>query len=180
MKIFFKAFLIFFMVSSIYADAPDAKVSAITNFESAKYLGTWYEIARIPFYFEEGCVAPITATYSVDLKNTNAIKVLNKCHKVDGDLKSVTGNAYFVGEKNVAELTVTFLPQWLQWLPVGYGDYWVLYTDYTGYTLVGSPDHKYLWILSRSEKIDKNRIKLLLAIAEAQGFNIKSLVFNSY
>ena len=160
------------------AYAVEGKVVAMTHFDSAKYLGTWYEVARIPFYFEDGCVAPITAKYSLDPENNAVINVVNQCQKVNEVSKPATGKAYFVGATDVAELEVTFLPQYLHWLPFGYGDYWVLYTDYTGYALVGSPDHKYLWILSRSEKLDKAKINQLLAIAESQGFDVKKLLFN--
>jgi apolipoprotein D and lipocalin family protein len=156
----------------------EGKVTAMTQFDSAKYLGTWYEVARIPFYFEDDCVAPVTANYSIDPQKNNVIDVVNQCQKINKATKPALGKAYFVGATDVAELEVTFLPQYLHWLPFGYGDYWVLYTDYTGYALVGSPDHKYLWILSRSEKLDKAKINQLLAIAESQGFDVKKLLFN--
>ncbi|MDQ5947980.1 MAG: apolipoprotein and lipocalin family protein, partial [Pseudomonadota bacterium] len=53
-------------------------VTAITNFEPEQYLGQWYEIARIPFYFENGCIAPTTANYAL---TGDSLSVLNSCRK---------------------------------------------------------------------------------------------------
>ena len=149
-------------------------VTAITNFEPEQYLGQWYEIARIPFYFENGCIAPTTANYAL---TGDSLSVLNSCRKEDGSTSSSTGMAYFVESANVAKLKVTFVPSWLRFTHIGRGDYWILYTDYN-YSLVGSPNHKYLWILARSESAEPQKIKLLLDIAKHQGFNPQQLVFN--
>ena len=149
-------------------------VNAITNFEPEHYLGQWYEIARIPFYFENGCIAPTTANYAL---TGDTLTVLNSCRTEDGSTSSSTGMAYFVESANVAKLKVTFVPSWLRFTHIGRGDYWILYTDYN-YSLVGSPNHKYLWILARSESAEPQKIKFLLEIAKQQGFNPQQLVFN--
>jgi apolipoprotein D and lipocalin family protein len=172
-KSFFFAIILFFSTGFAFG-----AVTPLNNFDAKKYLGTWYEIARIPFHFEKGCVAPITANYTTDADNPAVIVVTNTCHQADGSSKSAQGKAYFVDDPSIAKLEVTFLPQWLHWVPFTYGDYWVLYTDYTGYALVGSPNHAYLWILARSEKTNQKAIKHLLAIATEQGFDIQQLTFN--
>lgn len=149
-------------------------VTAINNFTPEKYLGAWYEIARIPFFFENGCIAPTVANYKL---NGDELDVTNHCHKSDGSYEQATGAAYFVESANIGKLKVTFVPSWLRFTHVGRGDYWILYTDYN-YSLVGSPNHKYLWILARSEQANPEKIAELLAIAKQQGFDIKQLEFN--
>ena len=154
---------------------PTTKVTAIENFQPESYLGKWYEIARIPFYFEEHCKAPVTANYTLDGKN---LAVTNSCATKDGKIDVAHGMGYFTeSTPNIAKLEVTFVPSWLRFTHIGRGDYWVLYTDYQ-YSLVGSPNHKYLWILSRSETIESASLDQLLAIAKEQGFDTTKLLFN--
>ncbi len=150
-------------------------VTTINNFMPEKYLGSWYEVARIPFFFEKDCIAPTIANYKLD---GDTLDVTNSCHKSDGSYDEATGKAYLVESSNIGKLKVTFVPKWLRFTHIGRGDYWILYTDYNNYSLVGSPDHKYLWILSRSENISPNKTTELLTIAQNQGFDTKQLVFN--
>lgn len=173
MKYFLLIFLALFGLSS-YAVDDTQDVKAIDNFEPTKYLGDWYEIARIPFYFENGCQAPTKASYQLD---GDDIAVTNSCMTDKGKIDIAHGMAYFVESNTTAKLKVTFVPSWLRFTHIGRGDYWVLYTDYQ-YSLVGSPNHKYLWILSRSESTESSQINKLLDIATSQGFDVNQLHFN--
>lgn len=169
--------LLLFMLSSVvFADSKSENnpVTAINNFDPSQYLGKWYEIARIPFYFEDNCRAPVIAQYEISGDN---ISVTNSCVKDNNEISTSNGLAYFVESQSVAKLTVTFLPAWLRFTHLARGDYWVLYTDYN-YSLVGSPNHKYLWILSRTELPDQAAIDNMISIAKKQGFNTDSLLFN--
>lgn len=119
----------------------------VERVELDRYLGTWYEIARYPAPFQEGCVAT-SATYS--LRDDGRIRVLNRCRveRFDGELREAEGRAKIVDEDTNARLKVTFFWPF-------YGDYWVLGLgpDYE-WALVGEPSRKYLWILSRSRQMD--------------------------
>ncbi|TXH60764.1 MAG: lipocalin [Bacteroidia bacterium] len=150
----------------------------ISNFNSNKYLGTWYEIARLPNRFEKDCVAPITANYSVNPDNNLQIIVVNKCNTKDNEPEVATGVAKFVESATVGKLRVTFLPKWLRWLPFGYGDYWILNTDYDNISVVGSPDHEYLWILARTESPNQDQLRQAVKLAHEQGFDVSKLIFN--
>jgi apolipoprotein D and lipocalin family protein len=173
-KLFFTIAMALCGMSSVYAE----NVTPIADFEIKSYLGTWYEIARLPNRFEKKCIAPITANYSIDPNNANKVIVVNKCSR-NGDGPSIAeGAASFVESANVGKLEVTFLPKYLRWLPIGYGDYWVLYVDYEKIALVGSPDHDYLWVLARSDNVDKESMIKVLAIAKNQGFETDKLIFN--
>lgn len=164
--------LVAFNINAQAADVTD--VTAINDFKPAEYLGEWYEIARIPFYFEEQCKAPVKAVYA---QSGDDISVTNSCMTDSGKTDVSNGMAYFVESQNVAKLKVTFVPSWLRFTHIGRGDYWVLYTDYN-YSLVGAPNHKYLWILSRNESADVSQVTKLLSIAHEQEFDTNKLVFN--
>lgn len=153
-------------------------VTAIRDFTPEKYLGSWYEVARLPMFFERNCRVPIIAHYRADPKNDTAILVQNSCMKTDGKISIANGVAHFTKTPNVAELKVTFLPALFRWVPFTSGDYWVLYTDYTHYALVGDPSHKYLWILSRNEHTSREQVAKLVESAKAQGFATDELIFN--
>lgn len=107
-----------------------------------RYLGTWYEIARFPHPFQEGCTAT-TATYS--LREPGDIQVVNRCRKgsIDGPEEVAVGRARVVDTETNARLEVSFFgPFW--------GDYWIidLGDDYE-YAVIGHPGRDYLWVLSR-------------------------------
>lgn len=140
-----------------------------------KYLGKWYEIARIDSWFEKGCVHA-TAEYSLD---NNIINVLNSCRMnvPNGELKQAHGRARVVPNSNNAKLKVSFLPKALRLFdPFFSGDYWILKID-PNYevVLVGAPSKKYLWILARSEQIDAGIYNDYIQYAKSLGFDIDKL-----
>jgi apolipoprotein D and lipocalin family protein len=153
-------------------------VLAITDFNMTNYLGTWYEIARLPNRFENQCTIPITANYSINPENENQLIVVNQCNTKDNKPDVANGVAHFAESSNIGKLKVTFLPKWLRWLHLGLGDYWILYTDYTTVSVVGSPDHEYLWILSRSEDLNPDILEKVVLVAKNQGFDISRLIFH--
>ncbi|MBE9591617.1 lipocalin family protein [Moraxella sp. K127] len=137
------------------------------------YLGKWYEIGRLPMSFQDKCTHNVTATYS--LKDNGKINVLNACATKDG-MASVNGEAYATDETN-AKLRVSFLPSFLKKLPIGKANYWVLASDqdtsgrYTS-ALVGTPNHKYLWVLSRTPTLDDATYERYLGIAKQNGYEL--------
>ena len=140
------------------------------NVDLDRYLGEWYEIARLPASFEKHCYAT-KAIYSKNDDGT--IKVENICHEKDvsGPVKSVTGKAYVPEKGNNAKLKVQFFWPFK-------GDYWILELgDNYEYSLVGEPTRKHLWILSRTPQIELNALQLLVEKAKAKGFNTEKLIY---
>jgi apolipoprotein D and lipocalin family protein len=135
-----------------------------------KYLGKWYEIAHLPFRFEEGC-SDITATYS--LREDGSISVLNECKK-NGKVKRAKGKAKVVDKNTGAKLKVTFFWPF-------YGDYWIinLGNDYD-YAVVGTPNRKYLWLLSRTPQMDDKLFSQLTELAKSKGFDVTNLIRTSH
>jgi apolipoprotein D and lipocalin family protein len=121
-----------------------------------RYKGTWYEIARYPNSFQEGCVGS-KATYT--LRDDGKISVLNECYDraFDGRIKSAKGKAWVVDKVTNAKLRVSFF-----W-PFS-GDYWIvdLGKNYE-YAVIGHPKRKYLWILSRSREMKEEVYEAILS-----------------
>lgn len=142
-------------------------LEVVSHVELQSYLGKWYEIAHLPFRFEEGCT-DITATYSLS-KDGKGVNVLNECLR-NGTLKQAKGKAKVVDKSTGAKLKVTFF-----W-PFS-ANYWIidLGRDYD-FALVGTPDRKYLWILSRTRQMDDTRFAQLVERAKAKGFDVESLI----
>jgi len=145
---------------------PDLKVVDYVDLQ--KYSGKWYEIASFPQRFQEGCYCS-TAEYIIGKERF--IRVINRCRKwsVDGDLKEVSGRAYVVPNSNNAKLDVQFFWPFR-------GDYWIieLADDYS-WAVVGHPNRKYLWILSRTPKMVDSIYEEIIRRVKAKGFEPANL-----
>ena len=157
------------------AHAQTEPLQAVEKIELNKYLGTWHEVARKPLYFQRKCDSNVTANYSLN-KNGN-IKVDNSCYTKDGKFKQTIGEAFVQNAPSNSKLKVSFLPKIIRWLPVGRGDYWVLKIDENYETvLVGEPDKKYMWILSRSQQPQPEVVQEYLNYAESLGYDLSDLI----
>lgn len=143
-----------------------------------RYQGTWFEVARFPNRFQRVCAGDVTATYS--LREDGRVEVINRCGKQDGSTATARGVAKRV-QGEVAKLKVRFAPSFLSFLPFVWADYWILElaTDYS-YAVVGSPNRKYLWILSRDPVVDEALYAQLKERLKAQGFPVEQLVRTSH
>ncbi len=141
-------------------------LEVVPHVELSKYLGKWYEIAHLPAKFQEGC-DETTATYTL-LENGN-ISVLNECKK-NGKIKRAKGKAKVVDKTTGAKLKVTFFWPF-------YGDYWIIKLgDNYDYSVVGTPDRKFLWILSRTPQMKSQLYSDLTEFAKSKGFEVDKLI----
>ena len=142
-------------------------VQAVNSVDLNRYLGKWYEIYRLPNWFEDGGCQTVTAEYS--LRDDGHIKVLNTCYKTNKKQEAV-GIAKTVEGSNNAKLKVSFFRPF-------YGDYWVLdlASDYS-WVLVGEPSGKYFWILARDKTLSKALEDTLISKAEKLGYSRKDLI----
>ena len=140
----------------------------IKNFDLNRYLGTWYEIARFPHSFENDLVG-VTATYS--LLPDGKIKVVNAGFKgsLDGERDVATGKAKPAGNPTDGHLKVSFFLFF-------YADYFIMDLD-PGYrwALIGSKSDKYLWILSRTPRLDETIYNQILDKARNLGYDLTQL-----
>jgi apolipoprotein D and lipocalin family protein len=146
-----------------------APLEVVPKVELKKYLGKWYEIARLPAKFQDGC-SETTATYTL-LENGN-VSVLNEC-KRNGKVKRAKGTAKVVDKASGAKLKVTFFWPF-------FGDYWIIKLgENYEYSVVGTPDRKYFWILSRTPQMDGKLFSELVEFAKSKGFNTENLIITS-
>jgi len=156
------------------SDASSAPLEAITSLDVPRYMGTWYEIAKYPNWFQKRCIANTSATYAV--QPNGMLQVLNRCQKEDGSMSEALGAAKQVGDANSPKLEVRFAPAWLSFLPFVWGNYWVIDLD-PQYQLaaVSEPSRKYLWVLSRSKTVEPKAYEALLQRLKQKGFNLDAI-----
>lgn len=157
------------LVVSCSSNTPPSGVTVVNNFKVDKYLGNWYEIARIDHSFERG-LEQATATYS--LRDDGGVKVVNRGYDPQrGKWKESEGKAYFTGDPSRASLKVSFFGPF-------YGGYNVIALDDNyQHALVCGPNRDYLWILSRTPTITPDVKKQMLDAATRQGFDVNRLIW---
>ncbi len=145
-------------------------VEPISKFELERYLGTWYEIARLDHSFERG-LERVTATYS--LREDGGVSVVNRGYSTENkEWKKAEGKAYFVENKNEGYLKVSFFGPF-------YGAYVIfeLERENYDYAFVSGPNHSYLWLLSRTPDVDQELINTFKTQASELGFDVTNLIY---
>ncbi|QIR06018.1 lipocalin family protein [Salinivibrio costicola] len=145
------------------------QVTPVNDFELNRYLGTWYEVARLDHSFERG-LSDVTATYS--LREDGGVKVINRGYsREEGKWQEAEGKAYFVENDKTGYLKVSFFGPF-------YGSYVVfeLDDDYQ-YAFISGPDHDYLWLLSRTPTVSESVKEQFIAAAKQRGFATEGLIF---
>ncbi len=166
---FVTAILLGLLLQGGCAGIPDGTV-AVKGFELDRYLGQWYEVARLDHRFERG-LSNVTATYS--MREDGSVSVVNRGFRVDkSEWQEVTGKAYFVGETDVGRLKVSFFGPF-------YGGYNIIELDEDDYqyALVAGADRGYLWILSRSPQLDSTTLSSLINRASSLNFPTDQLIY---
>ena len=147
-------------------------LATVGDVDLPRYAGQWYEVARYPNRFQRQCIGDTTATYA--LRDDGNVSVVNRCRTRDG-VDDVGGLARRV-DGRTDRLQVSFLPAALRWLPIGWGDYWVieLAPDYR-YAVVGEPSRRYLWVLARTRTLSPEDRRAIEARLPAHGYDAARL-----
>jgi apolipoprotein D and lipocalin family protein len=169
--------LLLFAALAVKAERKEKEpLRVVPSVDLPRYAGLWYEVARLPNRFEEKCASDVTAEYT--LKGAGRLKVVNRCRREDGRMTEAVGDARPADEEGPnSRLEVRFAPSFLSFLPFVWGDYQIieLAPDYT-YAVVGAPDRKYLWLLSRTPRMDEAKYLCLLEAARSQGFDVSRMI----
>ncbi len=156
------------LIMSIFTQCTSQTLETVAEVDIEKYAGTWYEIASFPQRFQKGCHCT-TATYTKTDKDY--IVVENRCRKdsINGKESYIKGKAFIDPGTGNAKLKVQFFWPFK-------GKYWIidLADDYS-YAVVGHPDRDYLWILSRTPKMDKNTYDEIVARIKEKKFDVSKL-----
>lgn len=144
-------------------------IEPITGFDQDRFLGTWYEIARLDHRFERG-LSQVTAEYS--LNDDGSIRVLNRGYnEAEGEWQEAEGRAVFVGDSDVGHLKVSFFGPF-------YSSYVVFDLDKKDYSraYITGYNRDYLWLLSRTPNISDQALDQFKARVEAAGFELDELI----
>ena len=158
-----------FLVVACSSPTPPPSVTVVSNFDAQRFLGTWYEIARMDHQFERG-LEKVTVSYSA--MDDGGIRVINRGYNPDRQMwQQSVGQAYFTGASNRAAMKISFIGPF-------YGGYNVIALDREyRHALVCGPDRNYLWLLSRTPTISAEMKQQMLHIATRQGFDVTKLIW---
>ena len=170
MGIFSKVFfLVSVMLVSACTGIPEG-VSPVTGFDLNRYLGTWYEIARLDHSFERG-LQQVTADYS--MREDGGVRVINRGYDTEKQAwQQAEGKAYFIGDNDVGRLKVSCFGPF-------YGAYNIMELDRENYqyAMISGPDRSYLWILARTPDPGQATVDRLVEQAAGLGFDSEQLIF---
>ena len=154
--------------------ASPAPLQTIERLDVGRYLGAWFEIAKYPNRFQRQCVRDTQAQYR--LRDDGQLDVINRCREANGEMAEAVGRARQIGAADSPRLEVRFAPAWLSWLPMVWGNYWVIDLD-PDYQLVAvsEPSREYLWVLSRTPAVEAAAYQALLERLRAKGFDLTRL-----
>jgi len=145
-------------------------VTTVNGFDLERYLGRWYEVARLDHRFERG-MSHVTANYS--LLPDGGVQVINRGFDTDKqEWEEAEGKAYPVGDPTIGQLKVSFFGPF-------YGGYNIIELDHEAYqyALVSGPDTSYLWVLARQPELDNSVVERLLSKASGLGFDTSGIIF---
>jgi len=145
--------------TALVAQSDVRPFKAINSVDIDRYIGSWYEVARLPNRFQSDCASDTTANYA---KQTDGrLSVVNECRKADGSAISAQGTARRVGP---SKLKVRFAPAWLAFLPIVWEDYWVI-----------DLAEDYFWAVVGEPKVEESLIQGIVERAHDQGYDLSSL-----
>jgi apolipoprotein D and lipocalin family protein len=179
---FILALLTIAMTAAIAAQPLRTAPVPLPSLDVTSYMGTWYQVLWFPNRFQKQCVAETAATYR-DLGN-GAVEVINRCRMADGKMDTVVGVArppagvshIEAGKLLPAQLQVSFLPSWLRWTGIGWGDYWVIDLASDGrYAIISEASRQYLWVLYRQRALTLEDDKLIRDRLQTLGFDLSAL-----
>lgn len=143
-------------------------ITTVDSVDLQKYMGTWYEISKIPNSFQDHCEKNTTANYKIN--DDGDIIVTNSCIDYENEIDEAEGLVKIVDTESNSKLEVSFVSI-LGW-HIFWGDYWILGLDEDyQYAVIGTPSRKYAWILSRSPKMTEGDLETCYKIFEKNGFD---------
>jgi len=157
------------LISAACTGIPEG-LKPISGFEIERYLGTWYEIARLDHSFERG-LTQVTAEYS--LREDDGVRVINSGYDAaQQQRRSAEGKAYFIETPDIGRLKVSFFGPF-------YGAYNIIALDKSDYryVMIAGNTRDYLWIMARTPSLDAAVLESLIDQAKAMGFSTQDLIY---
>lgn len=164
--------LILVSVNTAVSDE-DISVKTVPQVDLERYMGNWYEIARIPNRFQKKCIGNVTANYT--LRPDKTVRVVNRCLEEDGKTDMAEGVAKIEDPESNAKLKVSFFS--IFGINLFWGNYWIIYLDerYQN-AVVGDPKRKYGWILSRKKELTQKELEPMYEALVKNGYKTEDFV----
>jgi apolipoprotein D and lipocalin family protein len=171
-----------FSVAAQNADPAKQPLTTVASIDLQRYQGTWHQVALYPNRFQKSCASNTRAQYTPQPDGT--VQVTNQCRTLEGKEMQVIGQARPANatarsgnQLTPPQLQVRFAPAWLSWLPMVWGDYWViqLSPEYS-YAVVGEPAREYLWVLARDTQLSAADWLTIESKLKEQGYDPARLV----
>jgi apolipoprotein D and lipocalin family protein len=160
------------LAQRLLAGPAHAPLATMPQVDLARYAGTWYALARLPAAMEPPCEGQPSAHHTL---RDGSLQIHQQCRR-NNSQRSAFGIARVVPGSGNAKLKLSFWPHWLRWLPLAWIDHWILYVD-DAYrvAVVGSPDRRHLWLLSRHMHTHSKQLDDLMRLAAERGFAVDRL-----
>ena len=170
----YKHFFALVLIACTGLAFPAQPLPTVPALDLPRYLGSWFEIAKFPNWFQRKCVADTRAEYS--LRSDGSLQVTNRCKMASGKVNEAIGKARQIGSASSPKLQVRFAPDWLSLIPAVWGDYWVIALDENyQWVAVSEPGREYLWVLSRTPRMEPQTYADLMLRLSGLGLDVQKL-----
>ena len=166
------------LVAAVIAKRAKKDLASAAHVDLERFVGSWYEIARLPDKHDADCASDARVTYQ---RTDKGLRLLSLCRRANGGIKRSTGRAMLADDATQARFKVSYLPPALDLLPFVWSDYTIIDVadDYSS-AVIGTADRKHLWLLGRAPLLGESALKDFLNKARAQGFDTSALLYTRH
>lgn len=166
------------LVAAVIAKKAKKTLASAAHVDLDRFVGNWYEIARLPDQYDKECVSDSRATYT---RTDEGLRLVTLCRRADGTVKRSTGRAKLADDATQARFKISYSPSVLDVVPFVWSEYTIIdVADNYGTAVVGTADRKHLWLLARQPTIDDATRQDFLNKARAQGFDTSALNYTRH
>jgi apolipoprotein D and lipocalin family protein len=166
------------LVAAVMAKNAKKALASAAHVDLDRFVGSWFEIARLPDPADKDCVADARATYA---RTDDGLRLLSLCRREDGSIRRSTGRAKLADDATQARFKISYSHSALDVLPFVWSDYTIVdVSDDYSTAIVGAADRKHLWFLSRQPTITEAAKQDFMNKARAQGFDTSALVYTRH
>lgn len=166
------------LVAAIMAKNAKKALASAAHVDLDRFVGSWFEIARLPDPKDKECLSDARATYA---RTDNGLRLLSLCRRQDGSIRRSTGRARLADDATQARFKISYSHPALDVLPFVWSDYTIIdVADDYGTAIVGAADRKHLWLLSRQPFVTDRARQDFMNKARAQGFDTSALIFTQH
>ena len=166
------------LVAAVVAKRAKRELASAAHVDLDRFVGSWFEIARLPDKHDLDCLSDTRATYA---RTEDGLRLLSLCRRPDGSIKRSTGRARLADDATQARFRISYAPAAMDFLPFVWSEYTIIdVADDYSTAVIGTADRKHLWLLARKPSIDDDVRKDFINKARAQGFDTSALAYTQH